>query len=368
MEHIKLKHINFVKQAIDDRISSKPVVITVPHSLFSGINNVHTEFPFRIAYAMWILRGSNLLEPLKYYSNCMNELTDDGKTLRGAYGPRMRFWIGADALQEAININTDISEPEDFVKPVGIDQLEAIYRDLESGMNVGTITIQDPAIDFEETMYVPDLHSVTFLRLDDELEMVMNYPTVDVLGHMLNDVWAFEFIKWILATFLDLTCGKTTISVCRPVFSTSIVADFGKSESLYEHKKLSVVPQNIDNKSLFWEEFDVFQEFEKHLRMQINHNTFRNEKINIAELSQLLDKKLLSKMKTQVMLDLGYSLLVSALVKYSDNLKIYDNFIGEIMDKISVASFIVDLLEYSKYRHAYHELTSFQKISDDFYG
>ncbi len=362
-------NVNNVKDVVglvcDKKINNQEsCVLTISDaSLYSGINNYQTTFPFRLAYAIWVLSGSNLLKPLSYYGKQMDDMTDDGVTLRGAYGPRLRFWVGPDALQEAININQDISNPEDFVKPVGLDQLEAVFKDFQSGMSVGTIGIFDPALDFEETLYVPDLNCVTFLS-GRKIDMIMNYSTIDVTGHLQNDIWLFEFVKWVLATFLDKPCGETNVVIGSATFDI----DTFELQDASEEEKIKVplnIPQAIKDKHVFWDEFETLQVFERHMRLQINDKTFINDDVNIVELSEILVRKLLSKIETQVLKDMGYSLLVCSLMKYADKIEIYNDFIGEIINKISTASFIVEIYKYSKYCSAYHSLPALQKIADE---
>lgn len=323
---------------------------TIPRkfSLFCGINNSSTTFFFRLGYAVWVLKGANLLKPLSYYGKMMDGLTDDTETLRGAYGPRIRRWVGPDALQEAINKNQNIDDEEDYVKPAGIDQLEAVYKDIFSGMSESVMQIFDPALDFAETNYVPDLHRVSFLVNSNgqkhSLDMIMDYLAVDETGHLHSDIFVFELIKAIYCSFLHLNCGETSINIGRKISScvgSRVAIDYSEICDK-EYKLVSTEPEE------FWHEFDMFLDFEKHMRMQINDKSFINSEVSIVELVELLRNKYLNQFKNMILADMGNAMLVCAILKYSDNINKYQEEIGEIFNNIGLGVFMVEILNYAK--------------------
>lgn len=59
---------------------------------------------FALTEFSWIINGSNDLEPLNYFINNFNKFSDDGITLNGAYGYRLRNLNGVDQLKKAIDI------------------------------------------------------------------------------------------------------------------------------------------------------------------------------------------------------------------------------------------------------------------------
>lgn len=50
----------------------------------------------QIAETMWVLSGSNDIGWLSHYLPRAAEFSDDGKTWRAGYGPRLRHWPAAD--------------------------------------------------------------------------------------------------------------------------------------------------------------------------------------------------------------------------------------------------------------------------------
>lgn len=306
--------------------------LTLDHSLKIGVHNAATTFFFRLGYVVWVLKGANLLKPLSYYGKMLDNLTDDTETLRGAYGPRMRRWVGPDALQEAINKNQNIDNEEDYVKPLGIDQLEAAFKDLESGMQETVIQIFDPALDFAETNYIPDLHRLSFVvksKPDEKcLRTIMDYLAVDPYGHMANDLFLVEIIKKIYCGFLKIKESGTIINIARTIH--------GFEGDLCPHVG-TVIPTDMvfTTPERFWSEFDMFLDFEKHMRMQVNDKTFKNSEVSVAELVNLLKAKYLDTFQNTLLVELGNCMLLCAILKYSENPQLYSEYTATLYNAVN---------------------------------
>jgi thymidylate synthase len=57
---------------------------------------------FHLYECVWMLAGSNAVEPLAYYNKKMKEFSDDRMIFHGAYGHRWRKHFGLDQLEEII--------------------------------------------------------------------------------------------------------------------------------------------------------------------------------------------------------------------------------------------------------------------------
>lgn len=66
---------------------------------------------FHLFESLWMLAGRDDLAPLTWYVQRMRDFSDDGETLRGAYGQRWLHFFGHDQL--AIIIETLRSNPDD---------------------------------------------------------------------------------------------------------------------------------------------------------------------------------------------------------------------------------------------------------------
>jgi len=57
---------------------------------------------FHLFESLWMLAGSNRVEPLVYYNKRMSEFSDNGKTFWGAYGFRWRVQFGYDQIAAVV--------------------------------------------------------------------------------------------------------------------------------------------------------------------------------------------------------------------------------------------------------------------------
>lgn len=73
-----------------------------PHDQLLTLRNRGYNPYFAIIEAAWIIHGSNQLAPLEKAISNYSKYSDDGKTLNGAYGFRMRRHFGQDQLNQAI--------------------------------------------------------------------------------------------------------------------------------------------------------------------------------------------------------------------------------------------------------------------------
>lgn len=68
--------------------------------LFSPLRDANPFF--HLFEAVWMLAGSNFVESVAFYASQMSQYSNDGETLRGAYGYRWRYAFGYDQLPQII--------------------------------------------------------------------------------------------------------------------------------------------------------------------------------------------------------------------------------------------------------------------------
>ena len=66
------------------------ITLTEPWDRYPRLPLRKASLPAQIAETMWVLAGRNDVEWLSYYLPRAAEFSDDGKTWRGGYGPRLR--------------------------------------------------------------------------------------------------------------------------------------------------------------------------------------------------------------------------------------------------------------------------------------
>lgn len=301
-----------------------------PHIIENG---THSNVAFRIAYFLWIMRGSNELEPLEYYSEHVCALSDNDIHLRGAYGPRMLYWVGADQLQEAMDKNSDIEEIQDYVKPQGVNQLQSVYNDLNDGMITSTIVIRDPSIDFEVSEDVPDLISVTFNLQGGKLRCILNYESISLFSNYINDVWCFIRITEMLRTWL--LASSASIEVVSAVASNDIHSALNEEGfgQMFEVRGKKYNTQFHPDPNECFADIEKLQSFERHLRQRMKGTSFINPAVSVADMRDEMFRCFTDTMSSDYCKQLSYVLMIFAMAKYDfDN---HEEFILEYYKKIA---------------------------------
>jgi hypothetical protein len=300
------------------------------------VNSKFTNLGFRLAYFLWNLKGSNMLGSLNYYSKHVNDLTDDNMTLRGAYGPRMRFWIGADQLQEAINTNSKIDDPEDFVKPKGVDQLQKCFEDLENGMETSSCVIFDPSLDFEDSKNIPDLISITFKRVCDRLDMIANFGTICLNKDFVNDYFFLSLLHICMCSLMNKN-GFIYFCIANPKFSEDKIEFYE-----YNYKHNDLLPQDFLI-GAFWDNIFKLYDFEKHLRCAIYKESVHSEQVDLIGHCDMLLRKFIEPIEDAFWQDFGKTILICSLLKYGDSN--YKNYIEDIINTMEENGFKKEILE-----------------------
>jgi thymidylate synthase len=164
------------------------------------------SLPAQIAETMWILAGRNDVEWLSHYLPRAKEFSDDGKTWRGGYGPRLRTWKPSE------------DSWQDF------DQLKHVVDLLKEDPNSrrAVFTIYNPAIDNEPGKDIPCNNWVHFLPREGVL-----HAHVAIRSNDLFWGWSgINHFEW--TSLLQVVAGLTGLERGSITFSIS-------SLHLYEH-------------------------------------------------------------------------------------------------------------------------------------
>ena len=139
---------------------------TDPYIATPGRN---VSLPAQIAETMWILAGRSDVEWLSNYLPQAPKFSDDGKTWRGGYGPRLRGW-SVDAFAHGPG--------ED-----NVDQLKYIIDLLREDPDTrrAVFTIYDPSTDSQPGKDIPCNNWVHFLARDGKLHAHVAIRSNDVM-------------------------------------------------------------------------------------------------------------------------------------------------------------------------------------------
>lgn len=141
-----------------------------------------------VAETLWVLAGRDDVRWLERYLPRAGQFSDDGRTWRAAYGPRLRAWGGVDPLREVVRLLLD-----------------------QRTTRRAVLSMFDPERDYGGGLDVPCTNWLTFLVRDDRLHLTV--------GMRSNDVWwgfsginAFEWsvLQQMVAAWVRAEVGELT--------------------------------------------------------------------------------------------------------------------------------------------------------------
>ena len=102
---------------------------------------------FALAEFAWLINGSNALKPLQFFIKAYGQFSDDGETLNGAYGFRLRHYFGCDQIEACIQLlRNDPTSRRVVLTLWSADDLAANSKDLPCNTAV-YLKIRNEALD-----------------------------------------------------------------------------------------------------------------------------------------------------------------------------------------------------------------------------
>lgn len=139
---------------------------------------------------LWYMSGSNSLEFIEYYIKGYEKYSDDGKTIFGAYGPRL------------------------FNK-CGVDQIGYVLAKLKSNPASRKAVVQlfdaDDVVEHHED--VPCTCTIQFVVRSKKLHMHVNMRSNDAFKGLPHDVFSFTMLQELVARILGIGLGHYHHSV-----------------------------------------------------------------------------------------------------------------------------------------------------------
>lgn len=154
-----------VRGALTRELTGRTFQILHPTQRYISVRGRLNSVVATVAETVWVLAGRNDLEFLGRYLPRARDFSDDGKTWRAGYGPRLRNWQGTDQLREVV---------------------ELLRSDPTSRRAV--ISLLDPATDFTDSRDVPCNNWLHFIRRNNCLDMFLAVRSNDVM-------WGFSGIN-----------------------------------------------------------------------------------------------------------------------------------------------------------------------------
>ena len=169
------------------------ITLTEPWDRYPRLGLRKASLPAQIAEAMWILAGRNDVEWLSYYLPRAAEFSDDGKTWRGGYGPRLRRYGGS-----------------------GVDQLEHVVNVLRADPTSrrAVFAIYDGDVDTKPGKDIPCNDIITFQSRLGKLHAHVFVRSNDLMWGW-SGINAFEWsvLQEVIAGILGIEVGTLTFSI-----------------------------------------------------------------------------------------------------------------------------------------------------------
>ena len=195
-----------------------PVMIKIsnPLSRIITIPDRHWNYTLPYVESLWLASGRNDLKIVEHYVKKLHNFSDDHETMRGGYGPRMRFYNGI-----ADDYNTGYRQQHE--QPVGkktieVDQFEFVEKTFQKDPNTrqGIISICDPAKDcfigdheLKTTKDFPCTRNIQFIKNNNKLDVIVHMRSNDfVWGATGVNIFNFTFIQEYFAQILGLQVGS----------------------------------------------------------------------------------------------------------------------------------------------------------------
>lgn len=106
-----------------------------PRLCFLNARNLNYKFAF--VEGAWILEGKNDLKTLSKYISNYHQYSDDGETLNGAYGYRLRYYFDQDQIENAIShLQKNPDSRRVVLQMYSIDDLQKDSKDIPCNTSI----------------------------------------------------------------------------------------------------------------------------------------------------------------------------------------------------------------------------------------
>lgn len=175
-------------------------VIANPQRRVLNVPFRNNSLPAVCAETLWVLAGRNDIEWLSFYLPRAKDFSDDGKTWRAAYGPRLRGFYDKDNGDDILRF---------------ADQLDSVVRELtkEPNSRRAVISIYDPVEDpvalIKGTKDFPCTQSLSFMVRNGKLDLTVFIRSNDLVwGWSGVNVFEFTVLQELVASMIGVPIGQ----------------------------------------------------------------------------------------------------------------------------------------------------------------
>ena len=158
-------------------------------AIFNTARNFKAHYT--VAETLWYLSGDDKTSWISYYAPFWNSISDDGETANSAYGAR-------------------IFRTHDRVAGSQFVQWEWVKNELmnDPDSRRALIHIKSPSDSIHAKLDVPCTLALQFLIRDEQLHLIVNMRSSDLILGIANDVPAFTTLQEVMALELGVELGS----------------------------------------------------------------------------------------------------------------------------------------------------------------
>ncbi|MCR9121044.1 MAG: thymidylate synthase [Phyllobacteriaceae bacterium] len=174
-----------VKDALTKELIARNTTLEKPLERYLFVPHRHHDIAAQFAETMWVMAGRNDIDWLRKYLPRAPNFSDDGRTWRGGYGPRLRQWAG-------------------------IDQIDAVRKILRSdrASRQAVMILFDPALDFQPSKDIPCNNWLSWIIRDNQLHMLAALRSNDVWwGFSGANAFEWSILHEMLAFWVEADVG-----------------------------------------------------------------------------------------------------------------------------------------------------------------
>ncbi|WOS67047.1 MULTISPECIES: thymidylate synthase [Sinorhizobium] len=178
-----------VRGQLTREICNRVTVLERPLERFLFLPGRLNDCFAQIAESIWILAGRNDIAWLSHYLPRAPDFSDDGKTWRAGYGPRLRNWRGRS------------------------DQLDEVRKLLLSDPSTrrAVMSIFDPELDYAASLDIPCNNWIGWLIRDGRLNMSIAIRSNDAMwGFSGANAFEWSVLHELLASWTSTQVGTAT--------------------------------------------------------------------------------------------------------------------------------------------------------------
>lgn len=308
------------------------IVIREPLKRCTVALNRNSNIFFHLAESLWVLSGRNDLEFIEIFNSRFSEFSDDGKTLHGAYGKRMRNWNGVNGSEK-------------------VDQLFKITSLLNSDPDLrrSVISLWNPSLDLGSVSKDIPCNTQLVLRVKgNDFHLTVFNRSNDLHWGYIANIFQFSFLGEIISLLINKKYVKQThFSQSLHIYTeNNLIREVAESDiqsSFYSQYIPNDFNFNFENSTEHFKE--RFSELDTVLK-NVAEMVLEFYKSDVKSLPDLLNALEPLRSKSQSIYEVAYLLML--FVSYKKELK---KELNKNKLRMQYADYLVEKNRLDKFRH-----------------